>query len=269
MGFRDDDLATRSRVEVLEREVRELQEQNAQLQARPRASASGNSPRRSRLLVAIVALVSLALLAMVAAALVGDFMFSVAMSLFAVLFLCITGPLFLLRNNLLFVPAQHVLVLSGRQRPTPEGRQVGYRIVTSGSAFRLPVLERADLLATGPFALEAHVAGVYLRGNQPAELHVRASVRIPTKEPGVHNAVERFVGRADEEIERVAKETLEGTMREVIARMSVEELRREPARISETVRTKSQSDFERLGLHVDTLEILRVRAARAEPHDVA
>lgn len=202
---------------------------------------------------------------MVAAALVGDFMFSLLMSLFAVLFLALAAPLILLRNNLLFVPAQHVLVVSGRQRQTADGRQVGYRLVTSGSTFRMPVLEKSDLLPTGPFRIEADIASVYLKGSQRADIRMHANFRIPVGEPGVHNAIERFVGRANEEIQRVAKETLEGTLREVAATMTMDEFREERDHVATRARRKSQQDFERLGLHVDTLEIPSIAEVHGNP----
>lgn len=259
MGFRDDDLATRSRVDMLEREVRELRAENAQLQARPDPKPPRQRAWRKRLLIAIIALVTLALMAIVGAILARDPKLSINLALMATVCLGATPSLAILRSHLLFVPAKHLLIISGRQWRTAEGRQVGYRIVKSGFALQLPFLEKSELLATGPFSFETHIAGVYLKGNTPADLHLRASVHVPTSEPGVHNAVERFVGRESTEIERVAGETLEGIMREVAARMSREELQTDRLRIAaELSRTTSEADFEHLGLSLESFEILDV-----------
>lgn len=263
MGFRDDDLAARSQVEALKGEVRELRAKNAELEARPANSALGNSPRNDGspsplLLIAVFTVIGFGLLVMLGAALAQDHALRVMLAVLAAVLFSFAPPLALLRN-LRFVPAQHLLVISGRQRHTADGKQIGYRIVTSGVTFCIPFLEKSETLATGPLFFETRIAGVYLKGNTPANLCLRASVRVPTSEPTIHNAIDRFLGRESTEIEKVAKETLEGTIREVAARMSREELQTDRLRIAaELSRSTSQADFERLGLSLDSFEILDV-----------
>lgn len=257
MGFRDNDLATRSRVEALEQELEVLRAKNAQLEAREKKDTPGRDSGRFSLAVLLLSVS----FAGAGAIYSRDEKVVVILTTLAC-FLVVVAAIFALARNFLIVPARHILVISGLQHSTPDGRQIGYRIVTNGSAFRRPLVETSSLLPTGPFSVEATIVGVYAKGNQPADLRIRSSVVVLTDEPNVHNAVERFAGRSQREIETVAQETLEGHMRGIAAQLTLQELREDRLRLAEALRSEAQADLARMGLSLDSFDILEVRERR-------
>lgn len=74
----------------------------------------------------------------------------------------------------------------------------------------------------------------------------------------VGNAIERFLDRDRREIVRVARETLEGNLRGVVATLTPEELNEDRLRFAERITDDVQDDLQRLGLEIDTLKIQSV-----------
>src|SRR5574341_1191785 len=63
----------------------------------------------------------------------------------------------------------------------------------------------------------------------------------------VRNAVERFLGMKPEQIAGVARQTLEGVLREVVAQLTPEEVNEDRLKFAESLRTNAQDDFDKLG----------------------
>ncbi|MFW5968473.1 MAG: flotillin family protein, partial [Persicimonas sp.] len=89
-----------------------------------------------------------------------------------------------------------------------------------------------------------------------------ANVKISSDDNRVGNAIERFMGRGRREILRVAQETLEGHVRGVLAAMTPEEVNENRLKFAESLQEVTTDDFEKLGLHLDTLKIQNVSDER-------
>ena len=74
----------------------------------------------------------------------------------------------------------------------------------------------------------------------------------------VKNAIERFMGRDPLEIQRVAKETLEGHLRGVLAQLTPEEVNEDRLKFANALVDEAEDDFAKLGLSLDTLKIQNV-----------
>jgi flotillin len=85
-----------------------------------------------------------------------------------------------------------------------------------------------------------------------------ANVKLPGAEPLLANAVERFLGRSREEIYHIAKETLEGNLRGVLAGLTPEEVNQDKTRFAEQLLEEAEHDMTRMGLVLDTLKIQNV-----------
>jgi flotillin len=73
-----------------------------------------------------------------------------------------------------------------------------------------------------------------------------------------NNAIERFLGRDPAELRQVAKETLEGHLRGIIARMTPEEVNEDRLKFADELVDEADDDFARLGLTLDTLKVQSV-----------
>src|SRR4030095_14540550 len=74
----------------------------------------------------------------------------------------------------------------------------------------------------------------------------------------VMNAVERFLGRGQADIQQVAKETLEGNLRGVLATLTPEEVNTARLKFAESLSQEVEQDLAKLGLHLDVLKIQHV-----------
>lgn len=149
------------------------------------------------------------------------------------------------------------LIFSGTTREVG-GRSVGYRFVRGGRSLRRPLIERVDKMDLSMFTVMVHVTGAFSKGGIPLTIQGVANIKLPGEEPLLSNAVERFLGRSREEIYHVAKETLEGNLRGVLASLTPEEVNEDKMRFAHTLLEEAEHDMSRMGLVLDTLKIQNV-----------
>ena len=165
----------------------------------------------------------------------------------------------LVRQFLYIARPNEALIFSGKSYQSPDGTMLGYRVVTQGRrAFRIPVLERVDSMDMRLVPIDVVVQNAYSMGNIPLQIHAIANVKINGNERLLPNAIERFLGRSTGEIQIVAQQTLEGALREVLARMTPEEVNEDRLKFAENLAHAAEADFDKLGLQLDTLKIQNV-----------
>ncbi|HVY48933.1 MAG TPA: SPFH domain-containing protein [Minicystis sp.] len=165
--------------------------------------------------------------------------------------------IYTLKNLLLVSSPNEVLILSGGTHPA-EGRTLGYRSVRGGRVVRMPLLERVDRMDLSNIPVEIAVKGAYSKGGIPLNIHGVAQVKLPSDEPRLGNAVERFLGRSRDTIAQVARETLEGDVRGVLARLTPEQVNQDKIAFSAKLLEEAEHDMLRIGLVLDTLKIQNV-----------
>ena len=166
--------------------------------------------------------------------------------------------LFTVVNNISVCPPSEVLIFSGRTRRLADGRSVGYRVVRGGRAMRIPLIETIDRMQLTNMAIELSVTNAFSRGGIPLKVHAVANVKLPSEESLLHNAIERFLGASREGIMRVAKDTLEGNLRGVIAELTPEEINQQKMIFQQKLIEEADKDLHRLGLLLDNLQIQNI-----------
>jgi flotillin len=166
--------------------------------------------------------------------------------------------LFVMRRFLYICRPNEVLIFSGRRRRLADGQEVGYRVVFGGRAWRVPILERVDRMDMTTLPIEINVTQAYSKGGIPLNVRAIANMKVSSDPGQIMNAIERFLGRGREELRRVAKETLEGTLRGVLATLTPEEVNENRLKFAETLADDVVDDFKKLGLTLDTLKIQHV-----------
>lgn len=164
----------------------------------------------------------------------------------------------LIRSFLYICSPNEVLIFSGRSHQTADGHRIGFRVVHGGTAWRWPILERADRMDISLISVPMTMQGAYSEGGIPLSVHAIANVKIASDRAVIGNAIERFLGRSKEEIARVAKETLEGHLRGVIATMTPEEVNEDRLKFAERLTEEAGPDMRKLGIQLDTLKIQSV-----------
>ena len=98
----------------------------------------------------------------------------------------------------------------------------------------------------------------YSKGGIPLNVSGVANIKISGDEPGIHNAIERLIGKTQEQIRHIAKETLEGNLRGVMASLTPEQLNEDKITFARTLLEEAEDDLQKLGLVLDTLQIQNI-----------
>jgi len=151
-----------------------------------------------------------------------------------------------------------ILIISGRKYKRQDGQVLGYRVIYGGRTFRIPILETVKTMDLSTMPVPIEVTNAYSKGGTPLDIQAIANVKIARDETVVGNAIERFLGRGSEEIARVARETLEGNLRGVVALLTPEQLNEDRLEFAERIASDVRNDLSKLGLHLDTLKIQSV-----------
>lgn len=161
-------------------------------------------------------------------------------------------------KNLIFICAPNeVLIFSGKRHRTAT-RTVGYRLVKGGRGFRVPLFETVDRLDLTNMIIEVTARNAYSKGGIPLTMQGVANVKIGGHEPVLNNAIERFLGKPRKEVMQIAKATLEGSLRGVLATMTPEQVNEDRLLFAERLVQQVEDDMTALGLVVDTLKIQNV-----------
>ncbi|MCB9673607.1 MAG: flotillin family protein [Alphaproteobacteria bacterium] len=151
-----------------------------------------------------------------------------------------------------------LLIFSGRSNKLEDGREIGYRVVHGGWSWRIPLFEKVDRMPLVSLPIELQIQNAYSKGGIPLSVHAIANVKVSSDPQRRNNAIERFLGRDPAEIRRVAKESLEGHLRGIVARMTPEEVNEDRLKFAEELLEEAGDDFHQLGLSLDTLKVQSV-----------
>lgn len=254
MAFRDDRGAMRARVEELEDELAQAKHE-LQTQKEPPLAKVG----RSSALAWIPIVLSVGgLLAAAVLGAGGQQVLALVLTIAAVTLLWLGVMVLVVGRLLIVVAPNQVAVLSGRRYMAADGTVRGYRTIRGGRALRIPLLETVDYMDVSVMKLEVELRSAYLRGGGVADVGATATVRIAREMPHLANAVERFLGQPREEIATVAQQTIEGTLRGVLASLTREEAEGNPRKVAEHTKAEVQEDMDKLGFVLETFELERL-----------
>jgi flotillin len=179
-------------------------------------------------------------------------------AIFAILVVGFITVLTVIKRVLYVCQPSEVLVFSGRRREAGNGRVAGYRIIRGGRGIRVPLFETVDRMDLTNMIIEVRVANAYSKGGIPLSVQGVANIKVPGEEPLLNNCLERFLGQSREEIMKIARETLEGNLRGVLAGLTPEQVNKDKEEFAAKLAEEAEQDLSRLGLVVDTLKIQNV-----------
>lgn len=151
-----------------------------------------------------------------------------------------------------------ILIFSGRKHRMADGTVVGSRLVFGGRAWRIPIIETVQRMQMLAVPIDVQVHGAYTKVGIPLKVRAIAVIKLSSDPTVVMNAVERFLGRGLGDIQQVAKETLEGNLRGVLATLTPEEVNEDRLKFADSLAAEVEHDLAKLGLHLDVLKIQHV-----------
>ena len=155
-------------------------------------------------------------------------------------------------------PPNEVLIFSGRRHRLRDGTVRGFRLVFGGRGWRTPIVEKVDRMSLNVMEVPIHISNAYSKGGIPLDVGAIANIKVSSDRIVIGNAIERFLGRGLDEIRRVAKETLEGHLRGVLATLTPEEVNEDRLKFAGELKRESEEDLNKLGIHLDTFKIQHV-----------
>ena len=169
-----------------------------------------------------------------------------------------SGVISLIIRNLYYIcQPNEVLIFAGAQQRVGQ-KKVGYRLVKGGSSIRKPLLERQMRMDLTNMIIELKVTNAYSKGGIPLQVDGVANIKVAGEEPAIHNAIERLLGKSRKEIEKIAKETLEGNLRGVLASLTPEQVNEDKIAFAKSLLDEAEEDLQKLGLVLDTLQIQNI-----------
>ena len=166
--------------------------------------------------------------------------------------------MFLISRNYLKVSPNAVAVLSGRRRKLPDGRVVGYRMVSGGAALRIPLLEKVEYLHLNVMTIPLEIKRAYTLKGVPVSVKAVANVKIRGDESSLQAAAERFLGMSHDQLQKVIFQTLEGHLRSILGTLTVEEVNSDRQSFAQKLTSEAAIDLEKMGIGVDVLTIQEI-----------
>lgn len=174
--------------------------------------------------------------------------------------IAIAAILIYLKINLKICEPNEILIFSGKKRKLPTGEVIGYRIIRGGVGLRTPIVERVSRLSLSLIPITLEIEGALSSGMIPLSIRAVAHVKIASREgKGLENAVERLLGKPPLEIETIAKNTIEGVLRGVIATLTPEEANYKRIEFEKRVFELASEDLIKLGFNLDSIKIEEIK----------
>ena len=153
-----------------------------------------------------------------------------------------------------------VLVLHGwrTRRQRGEERLIDYRLLKGGSSFVVPLGEEVAAMDVGNLIIPLAVRNALTRGGIRVPVETVANVKVASREPAIHAAVKRLLGKTTKEIKALAQVTLESNLRGVLATLTPEQVNADRDAFAVAMLAEAEDDLRRLGLDLDSLQITAI-----------
>jgi len=161
-------------------------------------------------------------------------------------------------NNYVKVPPNKVAIFYGRKHIAADGTAVGFRIVTGGAKLKLPIVENVTFVDLNVFSIDLSVQGAPNKDGVLVNVRGVANVKILSDEISLMAACERFLGMSPRQIQDIAFKNLEGHLRAIIGRLTVEDIVSNRTKFNQEVLQEAGEDLRKIGLGVDVLTIQEI-----------
>ena len=132
----------------------------------------------------------------------------------------------------------------------------GIQIVRCGGAVIWPLINQKHSLSLAVMTVKLDSEADMLDKNGlPVHMTGTAHIKVKNEDEAVTKAAERFLGKSEGEIAKIAQEIISGQLRAVVANMTVEEIPQCLDSLAQRVRELALPDLYRMGLEVESLSL--------------
>ncbi len=155
------------------------------------------------------------------------------------------------------VGPDEALIVSGRKKRLSNGQVVGFRIVKGGATFVWPILEVAKTISLRIMPLDVNSSAYTSQGVQVTVDGI-AQVKIDSTQEAIATAAEQFLSLKEDEIRRIATQTLEGHLRSIVGNLTVEEINQNRDAFAQKVQELAAGDLANMGLKIISFTIREI-----------
>jgi hypothetical protein len=143
---------------------------------------------------------------------------------------------------------------------TGGGGEKGFRTLSGGRAFIIPLLQKFNKFDLTPITIEVVVDSAIAAGIVPLNVKATVSFAIAGNEAGRSHAVTRILDLATdrENLSRIAGDIIEGHLRDSIASMTPEQVMKDKDTLVAKMINVCKNDLENIGLEITTMNIADV-----------
>ncbi len=150
-----------------------------------------------------------------------------------------------------------------------KGGAKGFRSLSGGRAFVIPLFNRFAKLDLTPHTIEVRVESAIAAGVVPLNVKATVSFAIASNEAGRERAVTRILSLADDwdYLRKTASDIIEGHLRDSIASITPEQVMKDKDTLVAKMINVCKGDLENIGLEITTMNIADVDDHRLDGVD--
>lgn len=154
------------------------------------------------------------------------------------------------------------ICLSGYVKASPDkayiisGLKNKPRVLTGKAGIKIPFLEKKDELNLQLVAIDVKTQSAVPTSDYiNIRVDATVNVKIGTDEKKIQSASQNFLNKSTEYISSVAREVLEGNVREIVGKMKLEEMVSDRQKFAELVRENAEPDLANMGLDIISFNV--------------
>ncbi len=131
----------------------------------------------------------------------------------------------------------------------------GVKVVVGGGTFVLPLIHKVGRLKLTVRQIEVRLADAVTSQGIKVNVQGVATFKIGRDVESLRNAAERFLDARDEHVDSIVKNVLEGSLRSIVGRLTIEELIMDRQKLQQEVQDAAKGDLASSGLQIDAFTI--------------
>jgi flotillin len=131
----------------------------------------------------------------------------------------------------------------------------GVKVVVGGGTFVMPLIHRVGRLKLTVRQIDVVLGDAVTSQGIKVKVQGVATFKIGRDVESLRNAAERFLDARDEHVDSIVKNVLEGSLRSIVGRLTIEELIMDRQKLQQEVQDAAKGDLSSSGLHIDAFTI--------------
>jgi len=174
------------------------------------------------------------------------------MLIIAIILAVIVVVIFLIFSLWKRIPQNKAAVVTGMKK----------RIISGGGGLIIPLLERHDIISLENIKIPLDIDNAISSQGVPVDVKAVAVVKVKSDKESIYSAVEQFYrGGTDKTAAEIATQSsyvLVGKLREIIAKMSVEEIYQDKDKFSSEVQENAAISLAEMGLEIKAFTVMAI-----------